>query len=196
MPYKKLFLAGAFFIGALFIVLWPQLADDGGQTKNTIEKVEIVLLGVSSIAWILAAFRFAASRSARGLLDAMVPVTLSIAAASALAPELRGTGLQGNIQTIVVFGLVVLVLLWACLTSVWWRTGPKRWDTVAEALSAPTSQYILLGCGVFLASQVSEHVLGVGALSHWLQELLEIEGLYTFLFAAIVTHVTLKARLQ
>lgn len=195
IPFKKLFVGGAVAIAILFIGLWPAISQDGAPAIRLIEKLEIILLGLASLAWFVAAVRLLASRSTRGLLDAVMPVTLSALATAALVLELRGTGLQGEMRLLASIGLIVLAVILAYLTTRWWRAGPQRWDTVAEALSAPMSVYVMLGCAVVFASQIVETLLGYGAFSQWLKEVLEIEGLYTFLFAAFVTHATLKSRL-
>ena len=195
IPFKKLYVIGATAIGVLFVVLWPAVSTDGTPTLRLVEKLEIILLGLAGLVWLIAALRFLASRSSRAFLDAVMPVTLSALATAALVLELRGTGLQGEMRMVAVMGLVVLAVILAFLTSLWWRAGPKRWDTVAEALSAPTSVYVMLGCAVVFVSQIVETVIGYGSFSQWLKEVLEIEGLYTFIFAAFVAHATLRARL-
>lgn len=172
----------------------------GGRTEVLpdipAKHIEIALLVLNFLGWLYLLLRQIVVVRRYGAMVTMVPIAgaafcllllqLEFASSQVVkAPWLERAGVW------VFYGFVGV---WALLALRWWFLGPRRWNAIAETISAPMFGYVSIGLVLVVIGLSVPDLFGLSILTQRIEDGLEILGYLTMLFGVVVAHLSWPAK--
>ena len=172
----------------------------GGRTSLLPEipakHIEYALLCLILLGWLLLLLRQVLVVRRYGAMVTMVPIAGAALALLLLQLEFAAgqvvkTPWLDRTGTWVLYGFVAV---WTLLALRWWFLGPRRWNAIAETISAPMFIFVVIGLVLVFLGIAVPYIFGLTILTQRIEDGLEILGYLTMLFGVVVAHLSWPAK--